>query len=1004
MYKNKLISRIFSSLLTTSFLVLSGCGGGGASGGNPTINPTPPPPPPPPPKSFREVKEDFTFLAPIGAAIAVFSDRNGNRVRDTIKKISNDSTLDFGEKSGNFDLDFLEFIGGSGVVGRFRESFTKDDLVESRSDNIFSVFKTSDAEFALLNPGSAASGYDYTSLILVIDNNTGGNQGFSADIGLISVVFGFPTLPDTLPTTGQAEFRGGIVGNAAFSNGDFGVLNGPVLINVDFVENKINGVFGGITSSQVLGSLKFTSFVGGVSGDLPDIRFTAPLDRATGLFSADIRFASPTPLTLDPILIANPGGRVEGGFFGLSDMNGPPEIGGTLQVNNDLLMINAAFIARQGGAAESFNFDGIKPQLSNFDTIRPYPVTGIASASVNDNFIVTYANSNEINGQRFANHTIPFLPGEFLFPEQFSDFNSFYRSDLSGADALTFELFDDRNFDNNRFFRISLDTVDANRFDLEEVRFGFAANFSFKDSFFETSSSPYFTTSLISLDYFIFGSIAQPTDLPLTGLAQFEGDAFGQYYIFSPLENGPALNQQYFDFNSKVSIDLNFATGLTEVTFSNYTIPTALLDYIDVGARGNFSISSGFVGSLNFFDSNSVEIPFDPLGSFQGHLFQTELGDLELGGKFNYSFGKVGNNFANAPELRITGAFGASLISIENTGEPSRSASGIAVDLVNTLMTVTDPFTGQSTDQFAHLTSLVSGNPGQVERIFSYFGTYKRAGTSGSLAVLSPFDELNRLTSFRGYANITRSGPSVFMDFSSADITRNAVDAFSGGTTIAERITITAEVLSNASGNASFTLISEKTATGGDELLALSRPGSDVFGLDYAGFGIWALEDPSGAFRTNTFVYGTSTPESDIPATGTANYQGKAIGIATQGPGSASSKNITVGVVTGDSLLNVDFLASTVSLTIDNLDLTLSGESGTMSLSPITGIGQINGSSFSGQFDGSTGNGLDFIGSFFGLAAPLPPEVAGLWNKRIIDPRNASDFININGVFTGKAQ
>jgi len=73
-------------------------------------------------------------------------------------------------------------------------------------------------------------------------------------------------------------------------------------------------------------------------------------------------------------------------------------------------------------------------------------------------------------------------------------------------------------------------------------------------------------------------------------------------------------------------------------------------------------------------------------------------------------------------------------------------------------------------------------------------------------------------------------------------------------------------------------------------------------------------------------------------------------------------------------------------------------------LPAISGTGQINGSSFSGTFNENTPSGPNFVGTFFGPASPLPPEVSGLWNSEVADPQGTSNKIYLNGGFTGKVK
>ena len=142
-------------------------------------------------------------------------------------------------------------------------------------------------------------------------------------------------------------------------------------------------------------------------------------------------------------------------------------------------------------------------------------------------------------------------------------------------------------------------------------------------------------------------------------------------------------------------------------------------------------------------------------------------------------------------------------------------------------------------------------------------------------------------------------------------------------------------------------------------------------GFEYQTFGLWDKDISLTSGRGGTFSVGNTTPESSIPTSGTATYQGIAAGYTTD-------TNGEIGVATADFAAEADF--SSRSLTISTTDTTVVLVStGVVSMPEHNMSGTLSYTAGSGTFNGivSTDSGYtgEATGKFYG---PNANEIGGV--------------------------
>lgn len=941
------ISRATVIPLAAGLLSLSACGGG--SGGGGALGPPAPEPPAATAKSFSEIKGDHVFLAPVAGFLGLFS-QWGAIDEPVLFERATRMTTEFNAASNGMKLGFY---------GPGREAFEDQNRDLARSNDLFDIYVTSDAEFAVLKPLNA--GLDYTSIMLVTDSKFIRSQGFFGPMAIGALAYGFNSTGSDLPQTGSALFRGAIAGSAVLSDGDFGGISGPAQINVDFVENQVTGQFGGQSSSQIPGSLRFTSMLDGRSGSIPDISFTAPLDRSNASFAGNAMFR-----VLDPRYMAIQG-TVIGGLFGPSEGSGPPEVGGMLTIADEVIQLTAAFAASQGGTTTPWDFPGISTRIVDLRDIHRSYGSGVAPASLPAGF---RDELEDVFLAGYANHPLPDAGLGKLTLDVRYDLALHYRPALSNAEVYTFEV-PPTKLDGVGYRRsyLSIDSSDHDRFGMENVRYG---NISHIDHTHEFSLR---TAGDFEVEYFFMGKYLQPELLPITGVAKFEGAASGQFIFPHPLEDAATPTPPVFDFDSSVAIDLNFATGALSATFSGYDLPAELRAMVEPEARTKFTLETSFNSSLNRFGARVLGAQ----NMLEGHVSDSSMGH-QIAGAFRHTFPLLNLHNTDPTYLAATGIFGATQTSFTMTGEPPRTTTGFAYGLADSLVTATAGLPGLQT---ADLVSFIQ-NTRTYQEIITTYGTTSPSGSGwgGTIFrdVLAPTPDHDGLRVWVYSSGIVASD-----------------------TTIAAEIT--ADSLKDATGNASLVTIKSNTSTRGEAAVTLSRPDSAAYGMDYAGFGFWALEEPSGAATAGAFIYGTPTTATEtLPTTGTATYRGRTLATAFDSRDLMQQGKAVYGTIAGDSRLDVDFAKSSVQLTLDNLNMHLRNDGSTHKLPALSGSGTIGDEGFSGEFSGEAASPYynRFIGDFYGPNSPLPPEVAGAWEHALPNPLDTSRNLHVQGVFIGK--
>src|SRR5579863_4963396 len=159
-----------------------------------------------------------------------------------------------------------------------------------------------------------------------------------------------------------------------------------------------------------------------------------------------------------------------------------------------------------------------------------------------------------------------------------------------------------------------------------------------------------------------------------------------------------------------------------------------------------------------------------------------------------------------------------------------------------------------------------------------------------------------------------------------------------------------------------------------------------VTGLQYSQFGLWALN--SSVLNAASQYIGTyggalsPTASGSMPTTGTATYNGLAVGSIQNSPGGVASY---VAGFSGDVVLNANFSSGAISGSITSINAYILnvlkgsvndiGISATISGTNISGTTSVTGAAGSGyDITGATGN---LVGVF---AGPTANEVAGAFN------------------------
>lgn len=160
----------------------------------------------------------------------------------------------------------------------------------------------------------------------------------------------------------------------------------------------------------------------------------------------------------------------------------------------------------------------------------------------------------------------------------------------------------------------------------------------------------------------------------------------------------------------------------------------------------------------------------------------------------------------------------------------------------------------------------------------------------------------------------------------------------------------------------------DKSLNGSRHIATLTVPVSTTgIKLSYTRLGTWNQTDTnSGVQQVEYFIAGIPTVTSDVPTTGTANYNARIYG----------------NVMLGDTAYSLSFLDSSMDFDVDfasggiNTALTFigSGSSGPNSgtnFGTANGTGMITagGPGFSGTFNGGVATGGTFSGAFFGPQA-----------------------------------
>lgn len=171
------------------------------------------------------------------------------------------------------------------------------------------------------------------------------------------------------------------------------------------------------------------------------------------------------------------------------------------------------------------------------------------------------------------------------------------------------------------------------------------------------------------------------------------------------------------------------------------------------------------------------------------------------------------------------------------------------------------------------------------------------------------------------------------------------------------------------------------------DVLAFHAPDDATRALEYTSFGMWALGLDGVEANVGSAIWGSSTPEADMPIVGVATYEGSLLGTWIDLAGNMSQYE-------ADSQLAASFGAGTVALSSTN---TRNLETGV----PLGGLdifnngnATITGNAFTGGSFGVVADGLSF-GEFNGSFNGPNAEEAGA--TFAVDFSNGSYFGSVGG-------
>lgn len=167
----------------------------------------------------------------------------------------------------------------------------------------------------------------------------------------------------------------------------------------------------------------------------------------------------------------------------------------------------------------------------------------------------------------------------------------------------------------------------------------------------------------------------------------------------------------------------------------------------------------------------------------------------------------------------------------------------------------------------------------------------------------------------------------------------------------------------------------DKTVGTTRDLIFLIKPMVKGVALNYVLFGSWNRMDTTNATsRVNLAVGGVPTIASDMPKSGTADYD-----LGVGGTVIVSSSNTPYSLAAGGSTgtMSVDFSAGTLTTSMTMRGQQLVGGGGTIDLGTASATGTLTsgGPGFTGTFSGGGFTG-DLSGAFFG---PQASEAAYVW-------------------------
>jgi len=152
---------------------------------------------------------------------------------------------------------------------------------------------------------------------------------------------------------------------------------------------------------------------------------------------------------------------------------------------------------------------------------------------------------------------------------------------------------------------------------------------------------------------------------------------------------------------------------------------------------------------------------------------------------------------------------------------------------------------------------------------------------------------------------------------------------------------------------------------------ALSQAGAGQV-LSASAYGLWLYTDAQNTAQIGSFAFGNLTPSGSVPVTGSATFNGFAIG-ADSTPNGGS-----VYAVQGNAQIIANFATQSVTTNLTNLSVRnppYAPAATIGSLPNLTGTSTISGNAYAGAISGGTLTGT-INGNFYGSAAQ---ETAGVW-------------------------